>query len=203
MDLLLFVPGSLMKRYLSIIAVCALLAGCAGPQVTRVQKLSSSADAPYGNLLVISLFESFEYRRYLEQDIVKELSERGVNAVASTSLMNTKTPVTRQVFLAMVEAQGSDAVLITQLASLDTTSKMKDARPEATYNVRPTNYFNVWEVQLTEYVEPQYLQLKHALVLATQLYSVESHEPVWAIEAKTNVKQDFGSRDTSFITDEA
>ena len=49
------------------------LGACAGTTVTRVQELSESADAPYDNVLVISLFKSFDARRYLEDAIVKEL----------------------------------------------------------------------------------------------------------------------------------
>jgi len=38
----------------------ALVACSGAPQVTTTQKLSQAADAPYDNLLVVSLFESFE-----------------------------------------------------------------------------------------------------------------------------------------------
>jgi hypothetical protein len=193
-----------VTKTITLLSALLVLCACAGPQVTRVQPLSETADAPYGNVLVISLFKSFDARRYLEKDIVTQLEARGVNAVASTSMMDTRTPVTRETFLAMVDSLGSDAVLVTQLVNLETEAKMRDARPESTYNIRPTYYFNVWNVDLTEYVAPQGLQLKHAIVLATQLYSVGKQEPVWAIESKTNISMDYDERgDISVITDEA
>jgi hypothetical protein len=55
-----------MIRNLLIIATLTLTAACAGPQITRVQPLSETADVPYDNVLVISMFESFDMRRYLE-----------------------------------------------------------------------------------------------------------------------------------------
>ncbi len=193
-----------MKKNVLILALAVALAACAGPQVTRVQKLSETADAPYRNVLVVSLFKSFDVRRYLEKDIVKQLAARGVAAVASTSLMDTRTPVTRQTFLAMVEAQGSDAVLVTRLVNLETGARLRDANPESTYIIRPTYYYNVWSVELKEYIEPQTLELHHSFVLATQLYSVLKKEPVWAIESTTNVTVGYNERgDTSIITDEA
>lgn len=182
----------------------ALCACSAGPQVKTIQALSESADAPYENILVISLFKSFDSRRYLEKEIVKQLSERGIKGVASTSLMNTKTPVTRQTFVDMVTSLNSDAVLITQLVSLESKGTMKDMNPQATRNFRPTHYYNVWSYELTEYVEPQRLELKHLLVLATQLYSVVSQEAVWAIEVKTRIVQDFDQQSGySVIVNEA
>jgi len=182
-----------------------VLAACSGtPQVSTVQKLSASADAPYDNLLVVALLDSFDMRRYLEKEIVKTLSARGVNAVASTSLMDSRTPATRETFLGMVEELESDAVLVSQLASLETKAKMKDMNPEVSYNVRPTYYFNVWNVEQEEYIEPQGLELKHSLVLATQLYSVRTLEPVWGIEAKSKLKVDYAHRgDYSIIVAEA
>ena len=193
-----------MTRNLLILAICASLCACAGPQVTRVQELSSTADAPYDNVLVVLLFESFDIRRYFEQEIVKQLAERGIHSVASTSLMDTKTPVTRQTFLAMVEAQRSDAVLVSRLVSFDTKARKLDARPESTYIIRPTYYYNVWSVELTEFVSPQDLQTKHSIVLATQLYSADTREAVWAIESNTKITRDQSNRgDLSFIVAEA
>lgn len=193
-----------MRKIIPLISALLALSACAGTQVTRVQPLSETADAPYGNVLVVSLFKSFDARRYLEKAIVRQLEERGVRALASTSMMDTRTPVTRQTFLAMVESQGSDAVLVTQLVNLETQAKLKDARPESTYNIRPTYYYNVWNVELTEYIEPQTVQLTHLLVLATQLYSVAKREPVWAIESRTEISTDYDQRrDVTAITNEA
>ena len=94
-------------------------------------------------------------------------------------------------------------VLVTQLVSLDTKAKMKDARAKSTYNIRPTYYYNVWGVELTEYVEPQQMQLNHSIVLATQLYSA-TQEPVWGIESDTKLSMNYDKRgDLSVIAKEA
>jgi len=89
-----------MIKKLVILTAAFLLSACAGPQVTRVQNLSDTADAPYQKVLVVSLFELFDTRRYLEDALVKELEEKGIAAVASTSLMiarpRNKTPDPRQ-----------------------------------------------------------------------------------------------------------
>ena len=199
-----FAKGKFMIRNLLVIGIFILTAACAGPQITRVQPLSETADAPYGNVLVISMFDSFDMRRYLEGELVKQLAERGITAVASTSMMDTKTPVTRQTFLDMVEANGSDAVLVTKLEYVDTSAKTKDASPEATRIFRPTYYYNVWSVELTEFVGPQDVEFTHSLVLSTQLYSVSTQSAVWAIESQTKLARDHQNRgDTRFITDEA
>jgi hypothetical protein len=184
--------------------VAVLLGACAGPQVTRTVELAEASDAPYENVLVIFLAESFDSRRYLEMEVVKKLGAAGTASVRSTSMMDTKTPVTRQTFLDMVEEVGADAVLVTQIADLRSTGKVVDMNPEATHIFRPTYYYNVWSYELAEYTEPQAVDFKHELKLATQLYSVQAQDVVWAIEADSKIVQHFDDApDYQIYIDEA
>ena len=176
------------QRTLSLLwAAIAVTACTSAPQVTRTQEIPDNVDAPYHKILVITLFEAFDPRAYLEKEVVLKLAELGTDAVASTTMMNSRTPVTRATFLAMVDEIGADAVLVTQLSSLHTKATVKDMRPESTWNIRPTYYYNVFSVELTEYVEPQGVELEHDLVLTTELFSVNQREGVWAIQSRSKV----------------
>ena len=184
--------------------VIALAACSMGTQVTTTQEVSESVDAPYKKILVIALFDGFDPRAYLEKEVVLKLAEFGTDAVASTTMMNSRTPVTRATFIAMVDEINADAVLVTQLSSLDTKATVKDMRPEATVNFRPTYYYNVFSVETTEYVEPQSVEFEYALVLTTELFSVREREGVWAIQAKSRVVMDHDqTSDYSVYVDEA
>ncbi len=179
----------------------ALLGACStGPQISREQKLSRKADAPYDNLLIIALLENFEARKRLERAIVDELAKRRVTGVASTSRMKTTTPMSRQTYLAMVEELNPEALMVIQLIDIKSTVKMKDsASPEATYNVRPSWYFNVWEVELTEYREPKSAEFKSSYALLSEVYEVASRERVWAIDSKSKVTAQGGSVAQNYI----
>ncbi len=192
-------------RVLLLFGMVAALAACStGPQVTRTQEVPESADTPYKNILVITLLSKFDSRRYLEQEVVSRLSALGTSAVASTSLMNTKTPMIRDTFMQMVEKIDADAVLVTQLSSLRSEGTVVDMSPEATLNLRPTGYWNVFSVDLTEYVEPQAVEFEHSLVLRSELYSVRTQEPVWGIESKSKFSLGFDqAKDYSIIVNEA
>ena len=98
----------------------------------------------------------------------------------------------------------ADAVLVTQLASLRTTGKVVNMNPEATYNLRPTGYYNVFSVDLQEYREPQAVDFEHEIVLITDLFSVSKRDTVWGIQASSKVKMGFDRlRDFSVIESEA
>ena len=192
-------------RTLLLFGMVAALAACStGPQVTRTQEIPETADTPYKNILIITLLSKFDSRRYLEQEVVSQLSALGTTAVASTSLMNTKTPMIRATFMEMVENIDADAVLVTQLSSLRSEGTVVDMSPEATLNLRPTAYWNVFSVDLTEYVEPQAVEFEHSLVLRSELYSVRTQEPVWGIESKSKFTLGFDqAKDYSIIINEA
>ena len=192
-------------RALLLFGMVAALAACStGPQITRTQEVPESADIPYKNILVITLLSKFDSRRYLEQEVVSRLSALGTSAVASTSLMNTKTPMVRDTFMKMVEELDADAVLVTQLSSLRSEGTVVDMSPEATLNLRPTNYWNVFSVDLTEYVEPQAVDFEHTLVLRTELYAVRTQEPVWGIESRSKFSMGFDqAKDYSIFVSEA
>ena len=82
-----------------------------------------------------------------------------------------------------------DAVLVTQLLGGESSFKARDRRPESTYNIRPTYYYNVWNVELAEYSEPKGLEAEHGLTMATQVFSVSTKEPVWTIETRSKLKR--------------
>lgn len=175
---------------IAALTVACTLAACASrPSISVSQPLMADAGAPYEKTLVVALFESFDARRYLEKEIVKRLEEQGISAVRSTSMMDTTTPVTAATFIDMVEEIDADSVLVTQLTAYETEVSAKGARPESTWNYRPTYYYNVFEVELTEYVEPKVVKLKHDLLLATQMFSVSTREPVWGIDSRARFKE--------------
>lgn len=199
-------PKPNRRIFRSYVLVLSLLgAACeTGPQISSTQAVSPTADLPYGNILVVALFESFDARRYLEKEIVAKLEERGVAATAMTSMTDTRTIINRDTVLDRVERTGADAVLVTQLVAFESRGKEKDARPQATYNVWPTYYYNVFAVQLTEYVEPEYIEFTNSIALSSDMYSVQSQERIWAVNSDWEFKEGLEpGRDYSKIVEEA
>jgi len=192
-------------RVLLLLGIATVLGACSSaPQITRTQELSESADTPYQKILVVTLLSSFDSRRFVEEAIVAQLADRGTDSVRSTSLMDTRTPVVRATFQEMVDNLDADAVLVTQLVSLRSEGSFVDMSPEATVNLRPTGYWNVFSVDTTEYVEPQGVDFDHSLELLTELYSVQNKETVWGIVSKSNFTLGFDrTRDISVVNNEA
>jgi hypothetical protein len=195
-----------MLRYsMTITLLVILTSGCAvPPKATITQDVTESAEVPFQNTLVLVLFSKFDTRRYLEDEIVKHLDAQGIKAVASTSMMTTKTPLTRDFILETMTELGSDSLLLTQLANLETTGEVKSMNPEVTYNVRPTYYVNVFTVDQQEFIEPQTVRFTHYLSTSSDLYSFKTKEKIWGMITYSKIKQNVDNmREYSIIVDEA
>lgn len=180
----------MLQKSIIIFLLIFLGSGCAvPPKATITQEVLATADVPYKNTLVLVLFSKFDTRRYLEDEIVKHLDAQGIKAVASTSMMTTKTPLTRNFILETMTELGSDSLLLTQLASLETTGKVKNMNPEVTYNVRPTYYVNVFSVDQEELIEPQTVRFTHYLSTSSDLYSFATKEKIWGMITYSKIKQ--------------
>ncbi len=196
---------STLRKALLIPALTIVLGACAaGPQLVTVLPVTESADAPYKNVLVIGLFNSYDARRYFEKEIVDRLKGKGIEAVASSSMMNSKTPVTRATFLDMVDKVSADAVLVSRVITLESDAKMLESNTLHKRSFYSTYYYNVYEVTMSEYEEPETIRFNHEVRLATQLVSVSSKEPVWAIESSAQALQNISQdRLYSVYVDEA
>jgi len=179
------------RHLMVLVSLAMVLSACSTmPSVKKIQKLPDTADAPYKNILVVALLSSYTSRKGLEKQVVSQLAERGTKSVASTSMMEPTTPMTKETYVAMIDEIGADAMLVSQPIDLQTGISIQDANPQATYNIRPTYYFNVWDVNLTEYIEPPFVGIEGTYVLASQVYSVSTREAVWAIESTADFHQD-------------
>lgn len=195
----------MVKKLGITLAIAVLVAACAAPpRVTTTHEIKEGSETGFDNILVLVLFSKFDSRRYLEDEIVKHLAANGVQAVASTSMMTSETLLNRKFILETMTELGSDALLFTQLADLRSTGKVKDMSPEATYNIRPTYYVNVFSVDLQEYLEPQNVIFTSELSTATDMYSFATKEKIWGVTTYSKIKgNEDHMRDYSVIVAEA
>ena len=87
-------PVRVLTRRKAIHVLSIVLVAFAMPQLAAAEKAPRPPGAPFQNILVIFLADSFDSRRYLETEIVKELEKKGTKAVRSTSMMNSRVPMT-------------------------------------------------------------------------------------------------------------
>lgn len=181
--------ATMLRRVsLSLVLVLFLGACATGSKITKLQAEAEPVDAPYNNVLVVSLFKTVDVRKRFERALVGQLEARGVKATAMTALVSASDDVNRDAVIKQVERTGADAVIVTRLVSVEPSVKEKKESPFASYKFHSTGYAGVYEVDQTEYSKLGMMEIVYDLATRTDLYSTSSQKMVWSIGAERKVE---------------
>ena len=171
------------KLFCSIfILFIATLAGCTPkPAVTDLFIDEAYDGKQYGNVLVIGLAEKMTFKNLFEGQIVRQLKERGVEAVPSYIILPENKELTREIALSAIEKSTIDSVLITSLAG-----KSKKTVLYSTSDINPYTYFNS-SYSLIQYSGTKSSYNVEAFFLKTDLYDVSSEKLFWSMAYESEV----------------
>jgi hypothetical protein len=96
-----------------LLAAAALLAGCAGPELTNMWRNPAFPEAPLTKVFVISVSKDAVHRRLWEDAFSAELALHGVAATPSYQLFPDGVPDTAE-SISAVKANAFDGVLVTR-----------------------------------------------------------------------------------------
>jgi len=187
-----------------ILALCGLfsllaVAGCTNTKLTQTWS-DPLNKASYKDIMVVGISDSEQTRRAYESFFVASLQEKGVESLASYTLISHKEDLKlkkgKGSFRAIVESaiKGSeiDAVLVTHVVSIDEEDVY---RPSLDYQpVYGQPYYNGayygamygYHGYVTTYVQqPGYYTEEKTYTLESNLYDVKSEELVWTTRSQT------------------
>lgn len=183
--------------------VALLITGCATTQLTSDWKNPSYHGQP-GKILVIGVAKKPAIKRIFEDEFVRQLKERGVNAIASYTLMPDNKQGDHAVIAAQMKEHGADAVLISRLVS----KKTVQTYIPGTVNYQPANYGN-WRHNRspggayyppnygnwrdyygygyqTVYT-PGYMAEDEYAIIESNLYDAKNDKLIWSAESETGI----------------
>jgi hypothetical protein len=121
------------------------------------------------------------FRNLFEGQIVRQLKERGVEAVPSYIILPENKELTREIVLSAIEKSNIDSVLITSLAG-----KSKKTVLYSTSDINPYTYFNSsYSLIQNSGTKPSYNV--EVPFLKTNLYDVSSEKLFWSMAYESEV----------------
>jgi len=125
-------------------------------------------------------------RRFLEDEFVRQLSKKGVDAVAAYQSFGDSVPKDKETIEAKLKELGADSLMITRLVDRRTEERYA---PGTNYAVN-TAYYRSWPgyygaTYTTVYTNPGYMVTDQYAIAESNLYSVETEGLVWAINTDT------------------
>jgi len=184
-------------KLLFCIVLMAALAGCATTQVTSVWK-DPGYQGPPRKTMVLGMAKQTVNRRVFEDEFVRQLKARGTEAFVSYTLLPDKLESDHAAIAAIMQKQGADTLLISQLRS----HKTKKTYVPGTIDTMP-GYYGRWSHYYGYGYEamytPGYVVEDDYAIVETNLYDIKGDKLLWSAASETEIKGSNQDMITSFI----
>lgn len=179
------VSGSnLMRKFVIAALTVVFVAACAPlTETVKLYEDPSGVDTQFTKLLIIDVSSDNTVQRNFENKIVARLGEEGVDAVPSHARLDSSEGLVQDDIDEMASDVGADGILITHIASVDTSAELKKGREDLVSTCRkgdPTDYF-LYDRKVL--VEPNSVKIAHTVVVITNLYDVASGKRIWTVQS--------------------
>lgn len=145
-----------MKRCLFPLSILlSILSGCATTDLTNSWKNPQYSGGPVTKVLVLGISSQASVRRTFEDTLAQALTKKGVQPVASYTLIPSDGPIAEDALEKAVEQAGVDGVLVTRMVGRQTEISVSPSpMPPAAYGMR-WQYYGYYTGAWRSYYERQ------------------------------------------------
>jgi hypothetical protein len=173
-------PRHPLTAPLLLVAAAALLSSCATTTLTSRWR-DRAFEGSFQSVLVVAIADSEHHRRLFEDEFVRQLEQRGIDARASFRVLpRGQVPEQAQLEEA-VRRLGLDAMLATHM--LDVSREYVYHPPVAYYDY--PYYYRHWGSFVEYTYQPGYYTAHTSVTLETNLYAAADGRLVWSGQTET------------------
>lgn len=172
-------------RRIIVILIGAFIVVACAPQ-TEVIKLyddPARASKTFKRLLVVDISSNRSQQQLFENEIVNKLRRERVDAIPSYTLLDASKGLLQDDLNRVSQEIGADGILVTHVASVDTSVGKLQGRDEIRSTCRggdPLDYF-LYDHKVIR--EPDSVRLAETVIVITNLYDAVSHSRLWTIQS--------------------
>ena len=172
-------------RVLVLIAAAAVVTvGCAAQtEVVKLYEDPAHASKTYKRLLVVNISSNHSQQRQFENEIVLRLRKERVDAVPSYTHLDASKGLLQDDINRVGEDVGADGILITHIASVDTSIDRVEGREDIESTCRggdPVDFF-LYDHKVIR--EPDSVKVALTVIVITSLYDSASRDRIWTIQS--------------------
>jgi hypothetical protein len=130
-----------------IVAVMLIVSACAATTFDMTWRDPAFRGRPFAKLLVVGGTEDPANRRIYEDALVGALAKRGVDAVASHTLIPRESDVRRDKIVEAVKASGADGMIATRLIGVETRTTQVPGQATGQEGTDVFRYYSLLESQ--------------------------------------------------------
>jgi hypothetical protein len=177
-----------------LLAVSLLATACARTTLQSVWKDDAYHKAPK-KIVVLSMLWNPKNRPRLEDEFVRQLKARGVDAVPGHQIVPEEKPPDKDTVAARLKEAGADTLLLMRLT--DKTASLRYTQETASYHL--PEYYGTWPAYYGGGY-PMAQEAEYAIAEVT-LYDVETEKLIWAATSETRLQSDKRALMESYVTD--
>lgn len=171
------------KRHALPVMVMALVA-CASTRI-EVAWRAPDYDARITRMFVIGVSDNATAKRLYEQTLSRQLRERGVDAVAASSVLPVDRVPDRDMVRAAIDGKGYDAVLVTRVVDVQRDRTLTQAGADPLPQASHRNFYDYYQrTRPPDTVAPR-VMADTIVWLETNVYATAGGDLVWAITSET------------------
>ena len=156
-----------------VAGLAVILSACTSTTLDMTWRDPTYEGRPFTKVLVVGSTDSFDNRRIFEDVLVGELKGRGVEAVASYTLIPGEDDVKRDKVVEAVKTSGADSVLATRLVGIETKTTPVPVQSPVPGDMDLYRYYSPMEPQTT--IRQDY----RVANLETNLFDARTGKMVW------------------------
>lgn len=173
------------RRIVGFVAVALAVTAACAPQTETLKLYEDPAvgSKAYKRLLVIDISSDHNQQQQFENEVVLKLRKEQVDAIPSYTHLDASKGLLQDDIDRVSEEVGADAILVTHIASVDTSVEQKEGRERIDSTCRsgdPVDYF-LYDHKVIR--EPDSVKVAHTVIVITNLYDASSRDRIWTIQS--------------------
>ena len=170
------------SRWLAAVALCVVIGACASTRLTNAWRDSNYSGPAFTKILVIGVTKQSSTRRIFEDEFVRQLQTRGIQAVPSYSLIPEDGEVAEDRLAQAVSESGVDGVLITRWVKVD---KQTQIYPGSYIAPPYMGFYGFYSSAWIGFYDPPQIYTYDVVTCETNLFDAKTDRLVWSGTTET------------------
>jgi hypothetical protein len=176
-----------------VIIALFLVSACATTAKMNVWK-DQTYEGPVKKVLVMGLSQKKGIRLFFENEFVRQLRERGSDAVAGNTILPYEQPMDKDFIVTKAKESGADTVLVARSLGRE---MQRTYVPGQAYGV--PGYYSRWGSYYGNAYSPGYVVEDEYVYVETNLYDIATEKLIWSAQSATIIIADDYDLIRSFI----
>ncbi|KAE8177821.1 hypothetical protein GLP21_13825 [Photobacterium carnosum] len=171
-------------RAIFIFILTMLLTSCASSNLTSSWVDRTYSNFPITSSLVVAMSDNLRVRRIFEDDMVKELQKKGVNAISSSQIYPDKLP-SKADLSSYIKKNSTQTVFVAKLVNIEDKNIRYPGNNNSYGYGGSMSFHNYYNSSYSYIYDDSYTVSYEFVNVEFTLFDTQSHKPIWSTSSES------------------